>query len=335
MEGDRTFPGRLTRIQELKRDGKYGEAEKEIQKELQLAPGDLLLKTSLADLYLRQDRPAEARILAEEVLARDPRHPQALSILGDFFLAEKSFREALEYFRQASLRDPRPYLHFKIARALKELGKLPEALEELENVLVVKRDHLPFLKEKALTLNRMKRFDEALACYERIQTIRPDDPFVQKEILRLRSRTRPKDQVLKELTAVMGMESKKDNPQMHGLLAQKLKDSGMVREAAAEYKAAADLEPGNSFFLKQEGFCHYRLKEYPEAIRCLTQAFRKDPSDFVVRKTLEKIQAAQGDLPGFLELLEEVLRHHPQNKTLLGPIKRIRKKLSPSSSGVS
>ncbi len=335
MVGDRTSPGRLTRIQELKRDGKYGEAEKEIQKELQLAPGDLLLKTSLADLYLRQDRPAEARILAEEVLAQDPRHPQALSVLGDFFLAEKSFREALEYFRQASLRDPRPYLHLKIARALKELGKLREALEELENVLVVKRDHLPFLKEKALILNRMKRFDEALACYEKIQTIQPHDPFVQKEILRLRSRKRPESQVLKELTTIVGMESKKDNPQMHGLLAQKLKDSGMVREAAAEYKAAVDLEPENSFFLKQEGFCHYRLKEYPEAIRCLTQAFRKDPSDYVVRKTLEKIQAAQGNLPGFLELLEEVLHQHPQNKTLLGTIKRIRKKLSLSSSGVS
>lgn len=333
MEGDRTSPGRLARIQELKRDGKYGEAEREIQKELQKTPGDLLLKTSLADLYIRQDRPAEARILAEEVLAQDPRHPQALSVLGDFFFGEKSFREALEYFRQASQRDPRPYLHLKISRALKELRKLPEALDELENVLVVKRDHLPFLKEKALILNRMKQFDEALACYERIQTVQPDDPFVQKEILRLRARTRPQDQVLKELTTVMGMESKKTNPQMHGLLAQKLKDSGMIREAAAEYKTAADLEPENSFFLKQEGFCHYRLKEYPEAIRCLTQAFRKDPSDYVVRKTLEKIQAAQGDLPGFLELLEEVLKQHPQNKTLLGPIKRIRKKLSLSSSG--
>ncbi len=333
MEGDRTSPGRLTRILELKRDAKYGEAEREIQKELQKTPGDLLLKTSLADLYLRQGRPAEARILAEEVLAQDPRHPEALSVLGDFFFGEKSLREALEYFRQASQRDPRPYLHLKIARTLKELGKLPEALEEMENVLVVQRDHLPFLKEKALILNRMKRFDEALACYERIQTIQPDDLFVQKEIVRLRSLSRPKDQVLKELTAVMGMESKKDNPQMHGLLAQKLKDSGMIREAAAEYKAAVALEPENLFFLKQEGFCHYRLKEYPEAIRCLAHAFKKDPSDFRARNTLEKMYEAQGDLPGFLRILEEAFHQHPQNKTLLGPIRRIRRKLSLTSSG--
>lgn len=333
MEGERIFSGRLARIQELKKSGKYGEAEKEIQDQLQKSPGDLLLKTSLADLHLRQGRLAEARILAEEVLAKDPQHPQALSVLGDFFLEERSPRGALEYFRQASSRDPRPYLHLKIARVLKEMGNFPEALDELEKVLVVQRDNFPFLKEKALILNRMKRFDEALACYERIQGFHPDDGFVQKEILRLRSRNRPGPQVLKELTTVMGMESKKDNPQMHGLLAQKLKDQGMVREAAAEYKTAATLDPENYFFLKQEGFCHYRLKEYPEAIRCLGDAFQKDPSDYVVRTTLEKSYEARGDLPGFLKLLEAALHQHPQNKPLLGVIKKIRKRLSPGSSG--
>jgi hypothetical protein len=42
---------------------------------------------------------------------------------------------------------------------------------------------------------------------------------------------------------------------------------------------------------------------------------------------------AQGDLPGFLRILEEAFHQHPQNKTLLGPIRRIRRKLSSTSSG--
>lgn len=320
---------REQRIRVLKESGNFEEAKKEIQEGLRQNPDHILLKISLADLYLRQGLLTEGRILAEEVLAHDPQHPQALAVLGDFFLKEHSPGQALECFRQASFRDPRPYLHLKIARALKEMEKFPEALDELEKVLVVQRDNLPFLKEKALILNRAKRFDEALACYERIQDLRPDDRFVQKEILRLRGRNRPKSQVLKELTTVIGMESKKDNPQMHGLLAQKLKDAGMIREAAAEYKAAVSLDPENYYFLKQEGFCHYRLKEYPQAIRCLADAFRHDPSDYVVRKTLKKIYEAQGDLPNFLKLLGEALRQHPHNKTLLGTIKKVRRELDP------
>src|SRR5512135_3662745 len=129
MEENRSLPGKLGAIWELKKSGKWAEAEKEIQEELRNAPGDLLLKTSLADLYLRRGRASEARIIAEEVLGQDPQHSQALSVLGYFFLQEHSPREALEYFRQASSRDPRPYFHLKIARALKEMGRYSEALD--------------------------------------------------------------------------------------------------------------------------------------------------------------------------------------------------------------
>jgi len=201
------------------------------------------------------------------------------------------------------------------------------ALQELEKVLVVKPKRLPFLKEKAFILNRMKRFDQALETLERVKEISPDDPFVQKEILRLRSLRRPEPQVLKELQTVIGMESKKDDAQLHGLLAQRLKGAGLVKDAAAEYRRASNLEPNNPYFLKQQGFCHYRQKEYGQAIHCLKEAFRKDSLDYVVRKTLEKSYEAQGDIGGFLTLLEETLLLHPDQKSLLGTIRRIRTRL--------
>jgi tetratricopeptide (TPR) repeat protein len=206
-----------------------------------------------------------------------------------------------------------------------------DALQELEKVLVVNPKSLPFLKEKALILNRMKRFDQALETLERIKEISPDDAFVQKEILRLRSRRRPETQVVKELQAVIGMESKKDDAQLHGLLAQRLKGAGMVKEAAVEYQRASDLEPNNPYFLKQQGFCHYRQKEYDQAIHCLKEAFRKDPSDYVVRKTLERSYEAQGDIGTYLTLLEKTLLQHPDEKSLLGTIRRIRTRVNASS----
>ncbi len=125
----------------------------------------------------------------------------------------------------------------------------------------------------------------------------------------------------------MSMDSKKDDPQMHGLLAQKLKDAGQVREAAAEYRVASSLDPRNLYFLKQEGFCHNRDKNYEEALRCLGEALRRDPADYVVRNTLEKIYSARGEMKKFLHLLEEILREHPEQKPILGTIRRIRKKM--------
>jgi tetratricopeptide (TPR) repeat protein len=105
----------------------------------------------------------------------------------------------------------------------------------------------------------------------------------------------------------------------------------MVREAAAEYRTASALEPGNPYFLKQQGFCHYREGNYDEAIHCLEVAFRGDPSDYVVLKTLEKCYEAQGRMKGFLDLLQEALQQHPEQTPLLGTIKKVRKKLIPES----
>jgi tetratricopeptide (TPR) repeat protein len=316
----------LDRIRILKETGKYAEAENEIRGELERDPDQSLLKVSLADLYLRQGRRTEARILVEEVLDFDPRHSQALSVLGDCFLEERLPEKALECYRQALSHDARPYLILKAARALREMKRFEEALQELEKVLVVKPMSLSFLREKAFILNRMKKFDQALETYEKIREISPSDSFVQKEILRLRSRTRPEAQVLKELQTVAGMESKRGDAQIRGLLAQRLKGAGLVREAAAEYGEASRLAPDNPYFLKQQGFCYYRDKNYRDAISCLKEAFRRDPSDYVVRDTLEKCYETLGTLEEFLALLEEALQKHSDRK-LLGILKRVRKKL--------
>jgi tetratricopeptide (TPR) repeat protein len=327
MEREESYSSVPGRVLSLKKSGRFEEAEEEIRRGLERNPCDPLLKTSLADLYLRQGRLVEGRILAEEVLAQNPRHPGALSVLGDFLLKQHSPLKALECYRQAYDFDPKPYFILKSARALKEMGNFDEALQELDKVLVTNPESLSFLKEKALVLNRMKKFDQALEIFEKIENLSPEDLFVKKEILRLRSRTRPETQVLKELRTVIGMESKKGDAQVHGLLAQKLKGAGQVREAAIEYERASSLEPQNPYFLKQQGFCLYRMGHHDKAIQCLSEAFRKDPSDYYVRGTLEKSYAALGDLKGLLDLLEETSRQHPEQKSLLGTIKKVRKKM--------
>ncbi len=327
MEREETHLSLVERIRRLKDRRQYAEAEQEIRKELEKKPDQPFLKANLANLFLHQDRLNEARILIEEILSHDPRHPQALYVLGEVFLKQNSPKGALECFRQAFAREPRDYLILRSARALKEMGRFAAALEELQKVLVVKPGNFPFLKEKGLVLNKMKRFDQALEAFEKAREIFPGDSFVNAEILRLKSRHRPGGQMVKELQKVVSMESKKDDAQMHGLLAQKLKEDGQVREAAAEYRVAASLEPRNLYFLKQEGFCHYRDKNYPEAIRCLEGALRQDPSDFRVRNTLDTIYTERGETEKFLRLLDEILVHHPGHKPTLGTIRKIQRKL--------
>jgi len=327
MEQEGYYLLKKDHLSHLLQNQQYKEAQEEIERRLRLNPDQPALKITLAEIYLKLGRLASAKIILEEILTADPQNERALSLVGDVFLREQKPQEALNYYRQAFLRTPREYFLLQAARALKKMNRYEEALLELDKVLVTKPQHLTFLKEKALILTRLKRYDQALAIYEKIKELTPADNFVQKEILRLRSQQKPKSQVLKDLQIVVGMESKKDDAQIHGLLAQKLKDAGMIREAIAEYKIAAALDPHNPYFLKQQGFCHYRQKEYDLASKCLEEALRQDPTDIIVRKTLGKIFSATGQLEKFLTLLEEIFRQHPEQITLWGTIKSLRKKL--------
>jgi tetratricopeptide (TPR) repeat protein len=216
-------------------------------------------------------------------------------------------------------------LTLRIAKTFREMRRFNEALEALDSVLVRESENLRFLKEKALILNRMKQWDEALRVYEKVQGLDPRDSFVRKEVYRLKGLKRPDQKTIKELETVVKLPSRKDDAQLHGFLGQKLKDAGRLKEALAEFQTASRLAPENLYFLKQEGFCHYQLGAYPETIQALSEVFRKDPKDYIVRTTLKKVYVTTKNIDGFITLLEEVLKDHPHNVKLMGVLRGVKK----------
>ncbi|MFH1487956.1 MAG: tetratricopeptide repeat protein [Pseudomonadota bacterium] len=311
----------------FKKKGAFQDAEKELREALEEQPDHPLLNASLAQVYLKQNRLKDARILAESILSTEPDYPQALYVLGEIYFNEDNPEDALRCFRLASLRDPRPYLIHGVVKTLRKMKKYEEALEALDAVPMGERHHVRLLKERALILDRMGRGDETLKIYEKIRELDPDDAYVAGALYRLKGMKRPDGQVIRELENVLKLPSRKDNAQLHGLLGEKLKKTGRLEEAAGEFKKARELAPENLYFLKQEGFCLYRLENYPEAIRLLGEAFRNDPKDYIVKSTLKKMYAVTQNMAGFMELLEDILREHPRNVKISGTLKGLKKAL--------
>jgi len=313
------------RAMDLKKKGAFQAAEKELMEGLDEQADHPLLRSSLAQLYLREGRMEEARILAESILSMDPQYPQALYIRGEVFLKEGKPDEAFQCFRQASQNDARPYLVLGMVRALRAMERYEEALEALDAALIGEPGNLRLEKEKAVILNRMDRREEALRLYEKIKEQDPDDAFVRKEIYRLRGLKHPDETMIRELEKVISLSSRKDDAQLHGFLGQKLKKVGKLEEAAAEFRKAGELEPDNLYFFKQEGFCRYKLGDYPNAIRILGEAFRSDPNDFVVKSTLKRMYTKTDRIADFITLIEEMLKEHPHQVKLMGTLKGLKK----------
>jgi len=315
------------RAKNLKKTGQYHEAEEELRNALQDAPDHPLLKASLAELYLRQDRLTEARMLSESILSLDPQYPQAKYLMGEISFKEDRLEEALQYFYQATQKNPSYYAFQRLARTLRKMKRYEEALDTVNSALVKYKNNLPLLKEKALVLSRMRHWDEALRIYQKAKELDPKDKFVVKEIYKLRGMDRDDEKVIKELQMVLSLPSEKDNQQLHGLLGQKLKEAAKWKEAAVEFHTAWLLSSGDVFFLKQEGYCHYHLGNYEKATKYLGEAFKKKPNDYILKATLKKLYTTTGNLKLFAGLIEETLKDHPHNVKLMGALKGIKKQI--------
>jgi len=81
---------------------------------------------------LRSGRVAEAHELALNLLARHPRNPNALEFFGITLLAQNRPSEAIEPLRDAARMRPGPIVEIHLGRALRNTGRIAEAVSVLQ-----------------------------------------------------------------------------------------------------------------------------------------------------------------------------------------------------------
>jgi putative PEP-CTERM system TPR-repeat lipoprotein len=152
------------------RTGELGKTEAVLNSRLKMEPKDLVIRSTLASIYLEQkkydnaideytritaDYPADsgavnnlawlyqqkgdlvkARELAERATAASPRVPQIDDTLGWILLAQGDAQKALTYLSAASLSAPgNPDIQYHLAVALHRAGRQADAQATLENLL--------------------------------------------------------------------------------------------------------------------------------------------------------------------------------------------------------
>jgi arylsulfatase A-like enzyme/Tfp pilus assembly protein PilF len=167
-------PGlRLSLGRLLKDMGRLEDSERELRISLELSPeDDPGAAIALADTLLARGRPEEAEPLLEPVVAREPRHVEALGVMGRLRLAQGRTAEGLEHLARAA-RDQEPDSVLELARAQIDAGRYPEAIETTDRVLRTSSGH-PWalaLKGHALVLGGAR--PQGLALLERAFELHP------------------------------------------------------------------------------------------------------------------------------------------------------------------
>ena len=93
-------------------------------------PGAELLQRAM--FALNSHRPHEAEQIADKILKVDPRHPQALNILGSALLMQDRVNDAIALLEPAARGGQHPEIDTQLAIALRRAGRHDDALARLK-----------------------------------------------------------------------------------------------------------------------------------------------------------------------------------------------------------
>jgi protein O-GlcNAc transferase len=225
---------------------------------------DALIRNAF-DLH-RAGRLAEAERLYGKILRGDPRHLDALFLLGSLNFQRGDPAAALARFDQALA--IKPDMADALAgrgAALSSLDRHHEALAAYDRALAVRPTHVQTLNNRGNALLALKRDAEAIASYDKALTIKPDYPDAWRNrgtaLLQL---ARPVE-ALASFDHALGLQP--DFADAWEDRAGTLMRLGRREDAVAAYDKAISLKPGNPDLLYNRGNVLSILNHYEEAIR--------------------------------------------------------------------
>ena len=219
---------------------------------------------------------AQAVRLILEALSIQPNHAVAHYNCGAALLAMNRLDEALAQFDQAiALRPTHVGAMNNRATTLMMLGRPAQALEELDRALASQQDNAAVLANRAAVLFELKRFSEALADADRALALHPDNPFT------LYNR------------------------------ANVLKDLNRLDEALADYDRALRIKPDYVEALINRGILLVDLRRLDEALDSYGRALALDPNRASARLNAGLCRLLGGDFPRGWDLYEARWHNEP------------------------
>lgn len=249
--------------------------------------------------------------LLEDLLAREPRNPDALQLLG--LVARRTGRngEAIELFRQSLRWQPdQPHVLNNLGNAYLDLDRVEEAVASYRQATQVQPDYADALTNLGMALVRSGDSDGAIASLRRAVGAQPANSKAWAMLgSALRSAGRLGEAIAafeKSLSVRPGHVATLHNYAVALRLARRPADAAAILSACAE----RDPSPQIRYNL---GHCHYDLGELEQAAGAYEAAVALDPTCREAHDALNRLYFETGNdrlyLRSYLAALERLPDH--------------------------
>jgi tetratricopeptide (TPR) repeat protein len=266
----------------------------------------------------RAGRMREAKILYEQVLAENPRHPDALHLLGLTALQSGAPGKAAELIRIATTLQPEnPAFHANLAAALTELGELDEALAAFRRAARLNPDEPQFQMGIANCHARRGEYANAEA---QLRDITQQFPGFALAWFNLGNAVRDQGRVAEAVDCYQrAIAADSRLLDAHINLGGALHALGRFDEAEHAYRCALALAPDHAIAHCNLASVLIDCGRFPAAEAACRQAIARDPQSAIAHSFLGAAIGHQGRLHAALEFYRRAVALDPGNvRTLMG-----------------
>ena len=213
-----------------------------LQRAVELAPGDGVLRASLADELARQGRGCEAEEHYRTALERAPDDGVLRRRLGKLLHAQGRGEEALEVFREFLRREPRsPEAHFECGAVEASRGRFSEAEAYLIEAVELAPAHPGARVGLGDLLRAQGKLEEAARSYEAARRADPDYEPATLGIAQAWFSLGQNEKAIGELRSLVARRPRSARAHRH--LGGLLRDSARTRDAILHLETAIRLAP--------------------------------------------------------------------------------------------
>jgi tetratricopeptide (TPR) repeat protein len=218
----------------------------------------------------------EARALYEQGLAADPRHAEALHLLGYLWFQKGDAARALDLIgRAVALQPANPGYRYNRALILKETGRLEDAAADFREVARLQPADADAWSDLGEALLALGRPNEALAAWDRALALRPTPDLHANRGVALRQLGRLGEALAAQDRALALNPADAEAWSNRGNV---LKDLGRLDEALASFDRALGVRPAMAPALVNRANVLRDLARLPEALAGYDRAVALDPA---------------------------------------------------------
>ncbi|MDH5527872.1 MAG: sulfotransferase [Nitrospirota bacterium] len=240
-----------------------------------------------------------------QVLARDPRQPDALLRSGMLALATRDAAGAARHLEQLVRVQPHmPDAHHALGKARQAQGRMDDAASCYRKALSLSAEHAPSLAGLGALMAAAGKPAEALDLLQRAVALEPGNPESRFHLGLLLQQLNRVSEAIAAFDQAVALVP--DNPMLLGMLARLLVSDRQYSKALAVIQRWVQAQPGSADPLVLRGVALTNLQQVDEAQAAFEQASALEPGNTGVRVGLCNVHRLKGEFAtafGFIEPL--------------------------------